>query len=55
LFIKELFPPPAGPVIPIIIDVPVSLKIFFSIFFAPSLSFSIIVIAFAIAPRLPFF
>ena len=55
MLIIELFPAPAGPVIPITIDLPEFLKIFFIRGRAPLGSFSINDIAFAIAPRFPFF
>ena len=55
LLIKELFPEPAGPVMPITIELPEFLKICFKSFFAFFGSFSTTLIAFAIAPRFPFF
>jgi hypothetical protein len=55
LLISELFPAPAGPVIPIMTDLPDVLNIFLISFLAWDSSFSTIDIAFAMAPRFPFF
>ena len=52
---RELFPDPAGPIIPITIAFPELLNIFLIRFLALLGSFSTNEIAFAIALRLPFF
>ena len=55
LLINELLPDPAGPVIPIITDLPEFLNIFLTKSRDLLCSFYIREIVFAIAPLLPFF
>jgi hypothetical protein len=55
LSINDDLPAPAGPVMPMTIDLPEVLNIFLINFLDSFSSFSIIEIAFAIAPRFAFF